>query len=186
LRPRRGRGDFHGQPIPSQAQAVPGICDISAFAPFVVRGIKPRTCRVKPTPVSEITDASGRMLAAKLRYPRRPSACRRSGPCQVGAEPEEPLIRQGCGRARSPRIRLANAPSAAVLWNRLEAFALRHPDRERMSEEILTVQVAALLKVADKTVYATVQKGGDPGVQGARPVAIPAHGYGYIRQYYRP
>lgn len=50
-------------------------------------------------------------------------------------------------------------PSAAVLWQRLEAFTFRRPKPTRMSDEILTVQeVAALLKVADKTVYTMAQK----------------------------
>jgi predicted DNA-binding transcriptional regulator AlpA len=41
----------------------------------------------------------------------------------------------------------------------LEAFVFRRPEPTRMSDEILTVQeVAALLKVADKTVYTMVQK----------------------------
>jgi excisionase family DNA binding protein len=45
-----------------------------------------------------------------------------------------------------------------------------------MSNEILTVlEVAALFKVADKTVYTMAQKGEIPAFQGARPVAVPAH-----------
>jgi hypothetical protein len=41
----------------------------------------------------------------------------------------------------------------------LEAFAFRRPEPMRMSDGILTVQeVAALLKVADKTVYTMAQK----------------------------
>jgi len=59
--------------------------------------------------------------------------------------------------------RLAAAPSAAVLWKRLEAFAFLRAEPLRMSDEILTVQeVATLLKVADKTVYTMAQKGEIP------------------------
>lgn len=45
----------------------------------------------------------------------------------------------------------------------MEAFAFRLLERARMSDEILTVQeVAALLKVADKTVYTMAQRGEIP------------------------
>lgn len=48
----------------------------------------------------------------------------------------------------------------AVLWKRLEACPFRLPEPELMSDEILTViEVAALLKVADKTVYTMAQQG---------------------------
>jgi excisionase family DNA binding protein len=54
-------------------------------------------------------------------------------------------------------------PSTAVLRKPLEAYSFQRPEPKRMSDEILTVlEVAALLKVADKTVYTMAQQGERP------------------------
>lgn len=51
-------------------------------------------------------------------------------------------------------------PSTAVLWKPLEAYSFQRPEPKRMSDEVLTVlEVAALLRVADKTVYTMAQQG---------------------------
>lgn len=45
------------------------------------------------------------------------------------------------------------------------------------TDEVLTIkEVAALLKLAEKTVYSMAQQGGAAGVQGEGPVADPALG----------
>jgi excisionase family DNA binding protein len=61
---------------------------------------------------------------------------------------------------RNEHGRLDASPFSAVLWKRLKACPFRLPEPELMSDEILTVlEVAALLKVADKTVYTMAQQG---------------------------
>jgi excisionase family DNA binding protein len=84
-----------------------------------------------------------------------------------GSGPRRDVGRTACGvgasielKHRNERGRLDASPSSAVLWKRLEACPFRLPEPELMSDEILTViEVAALLKVADKTVYTMVQQG---------------------------